>query len=171
MRAALHHLRSVDPAMAALIGRVGACRLKAERGREPYEALVRAIAYQQLHGRAAESILARFLALYPGTAFPTPAMVLATAPAAQRLGVRLTSVCPGYVRTPMTAGNRYPMPGLMAADRAAAIILRGIAAGRRRVAFPWPLAMLARTAGLLPPRLVGALLGRAPGKAPIASAA
>ncbi len=39
---------------------------------------MRAIAHQQLHGRAAELILGRFLALYPGEPFPLPAMVLAT---------------------------------------------------------------------------------------------
>ena len=89
---------------------------------------------------------------------------VATAPSARAQGVRLTSVCPGYIRTPMTARNPFPMPGLMDADRAAAIILRGIADGRTRVAFPWWVAALARFTGLLPPRLSGALLSRAPGK-------
>jgi short-subunit dehydrogenase len=90
---------------------------------------------------------------------------VATAVSARRQGVRLTSVCPGYIRTAMTARNRFPMPGLMHADRAARIILRGIAAGRVRVAFPWWLAAIARLVDLLPPRLMGALLARAPGKA------
>lgn len=89
---------------------------------------------------------------------------VATAPLAARSGVLMTSLCPGYVRTPMTARNRFPMPGLMDADRAAAIMLRGIAAGRRRVAFPRWVALLARGAGALPPRFSGALLGRAEGK-------
>ena len=48
------------------------------------------------------------------------AWAVATAPAARARGIALTSVCPGYVRTPMTASNRFPMPGLMDADRAAA---------------------------------------------------
>ena len=78
MRIALRHLRAVDPDMAALIGRVGPFRLTPQRDREPYEALVRAIAYQQLHGRAAQMILGRFVAVYPGAAFPSPEMVLAT---------------------------------------------------------------------------------------------
>jgi NAD(P)-dependent dehydrogenase (short-subunit alcohol dehydrogenase family) len=93
------------------------------------------------------------------------AWAVGTAPTARSHGVRLTSVCPGYVRTAMTARNRFPMPGLMDADRAAAIILRGIAAGRVRIAFPWWVAGLARLTGLLPPRLAGVLLSRAPGKA------
>ena len=63
--------------MAALIARTGPCLLKPERAREPYEALMRAIEHQQLHGRAAEAILARFLALFPGTPFPLPEAVLA----------------------------------------------------------------------------------------------
>lgn len=72
------HLVASDPDWEALIARIGPCGLKPRLEREPYEALVRAIAYQQLHGRAAEAILARFLALYPGAVFPSPEQVLAT---------------------------------------------------------------------------------------------
>jgi hypothetical protein len=58
----------------------------------------------------------------------------------------------------MTTGNTAAMPGLMTAERAAAIILRGIAAGRIRLAFPWWMAATARIVGLMPPRLLGKLL-------------
>ncbi|MCW3473140.1 SDR family NAD(P)-dependent oxidoreductase [Limobrevibacterium gyesilva] len=92
------------------------------------------------------------------------AWTVATAQTARRRGIHLTSICPGYVRTAMTAHNRFPMPGLMDADRAARIILRGIAKGRRRVVFPWWMGALGRLAGLLPPRLSGALLSIPPGK-------
>ena len=68
----------------------------------------------------------------------------------RKRGVTLTSVCPGYIRTAMTAGHQFPMPGLMDADRAARIILRGIAAGRSRVVFPWWIGLATRAAGLLP---------------------
>lgn len=95
------------------------------------------------------------------------AWMVSAAPMARRQGILLTSICPGYVRTPMTAPNRFPMPGLMEPERAAAIILRGIVAGRGRVAFPWWMAAGARLISLLPPRLSGALLGIPPGKAPI----
>ena len=78
--AALRHL-SADPAFAALIGRVGPPRLVVEQNRSPYEALVRAIAHQQLHGRAAEAILGRFAALYPGGVFPTAEQLLSTSEA------------------------------------------------------------------------------------------
>ena len=89
---------------------------------------------------------------------------VATAPVARRRGILLTSVCPGYVRTAMTAKNPFPMPGLMDADRAAGIILRGIAAGRRRVVFPWWIGLAARVLGVLPVRLSGALLSVPPAK-------
>ena len=74
---ALRHLRR-DRKFAALIRRVGPPRLGIERRRSPYEALMRAIAHQQLHGRAAQAILARFEALYPADGFPPPELVLAS---------------------------------------------------------------------------------------------
>lgn len=79
----LRHL-SRDARFAALISRVGRPRLDIQRRRSPYEALIRAIAHQQLHGRAAEAILARFSALFAGDIFPEPAAVMATADTALR---------------------------------------------------------------------------------------
>jgi NAD(P)-dependent dehydrogenase (short-subunit alcohol dehydrogenase family) len=100
------------------------------------------------------------------------AFTVATAASARGQGVRLISVCPGYIRTAMTADNPFPMPGLMDADRAAAIILRGIAADRRRVVFPWWMGLAARLVGLLPPALTARLIARASdgrGKPPLRS--
>jgi DNA-3-methyladenine glycosylase II len=74
---ALRHLRRDKP-FAALIRRVGPPRLAIQHRRSPYEALMRAIAHQQLHGRAAQAILARFDALYPAPGFPAPELVLAS---------------------------------------------------------------------------------------------
>ena len=91
---------------------------------------------------------------------------VATAPAARRQGIGLTSLCPGYIHTPMTAANPFPMPGIMAADRAAAIMLRGIEAGRMRVAFPWWMAAAARLADALPVAITRRMLSRVPGKPP-----
>ena len=76
------HLSAADPAFATLIARIGPCTL-APTPREPYEALVRAIAHQQLHGRAAEAILGRMLALHGGV-FPLPGALDATDDAALR---------------------------------------------------------------------------------------
>ncbi len=87
---------------------------------------------------------------YAASKAAVDAWAVASAPALARRGVLVTSVCPGYVRTPMTAANRFPMPGLMDADRAATIILRGVARGRVRVAFPWWVAAAARAGGAMP---------------------
>jgi DNA-3-methyladenine glycosylase II len=84
MKPAEAHLSSTHPAWAALIARIGPSRLAPDAAREPYQALVRAIAYQQLHARAAENILGRFFALYPSAGFPPPEFVLATEDAVLR---------------------------------------------------------------------------------------
>ncbi|MFJ2981726.1 MULTISPECIES: DNA-3-methyladenine glycosylase family protein [unclassified Pseudomonas] len=79
-REATGYLAALDPDWARHIAAVGPCLHRATPGREPYEALVRAIAYQQLHARAAEAILGRLLALFPEEAFPAPQQLLAVAP-------------------------------------------------------------------------------------------
>ncbi len=78
MTAALRHLRRVDPVMAQLIRRAGPCTIGPERGRTPYEALVRAVAHQQLTGKAANTILGRFHALYGLDGCPPPELLVAT---------------------------------------------------------------------------------------------
>ena len=92
------------------------------------------------------------------------AWTVATAHLAAQDGIAMTSVCPGYIRTAMTAKNRFPMPGLMDADRAARIILAGLAKGRRRLVFPWWMGLAARLIGLLPVTLSGRLLSIPPAK-------
>ena len=74
-RAAMAHL-SAEPRFAALIDRVGPPRLAVDRSRSPYQALLRAIAHQQLHGRAAEAILGRLVAAAGGQV-PEPGALLA----------------------------------------------------------------------------------------------
>ena len=122
------------------------------------------------------AVVASIAAFVAGAAAPAycaskaaaDAWTVATALGLRRAGIALTSVCPGYIRTAMTARNRFPMPGLMDADRAARIILRAVAAGRIRVIFPWWMGLAARIGGLVPPRLVGAVMARLPGKEPMA---
>jgi DNA-3-methyladenine glycosylase II len=74
------YISEADRKLAKVIKAAGPCTLKPQR-RSPYEALVRAVAHQQLHGKAAETILARFVALYPDDNFPTPERLLKTPPA------------------------------------------------------------------------------------------
>ena len=81
-------------------------------------------------------------------------------------GVIVSVICPGFVTTPMTARNRFHMPFLMTAERAAEIIARGLARGKARIAFPWPMYALARLIAALPSALVDLFIGRLPRKAP-----
>ncbi|ALA56472.1 DNA-3-methyladenine glycosylase family protein [Nitrospira moscoviensis] len=80
----LRHLCRADPVMRRLIRDVGPFLLKARARRSPFESLARAIAYQQLHDQAAESILKRFCSLFPGRRFPRPEQILAADPEAIR---------------------------------------------------------------------------------------
>jgi DNA-3-methyladenine glycosylase II len=78
MTDALRHLRRRDPVMAQLIRRAGPYQPRPERALGPYEALVRAVAHQQLTGKAANTILGRFYSLYGGSGCPEPALLVAT---------------------------------------------------------------------------------------------
>jgi DNA-3-methyladenine glycosylase II len=68
----VQHLAKVDPVMRRLIREIGPYRLPTNVRRPPFEILARAIANQQLNGTAAETILRRLVALFPGRKFPTP---------------------------------------------------------------------------------------------------
>lgn len=72
---ATNHLKRVCPAIAEVIRRVGPCKLEVHSSRSPFEALVSAVAHQQLHGKAAATILGRFYALFPRQQFPTPSQL------------------------------------------------------------------------------------------------
>lgn len=74
---ALHHLRQADPILGAVIDRVGPYAPEPRAFDSHFGALLRAIVYQQLSGKAAGTIHGRFLDLYGGE--PTPAQLLDTA--------------------------------------------------------------------------------------------
>lgn len=74
---ARRHLQRADPVMARIIAQVGPVRITRRPAR--FESLVRAIIFQQLAGRAAQTIFDRFVAQVGAGRFPTPAQVLAAA--------------------------------------------------------------------------------------------
>ncbi|MDR3441207.1 MAG: SDR family NAD(P)-dependent oxidoreductase [Telmatospirillum sp.] len=79
-------------------------------------------------------------------------------------GIGVTVICPGFVETRMTAVNRFPMPFLMPADRAAGLMRRAIDANRARLTYPWPMAVMSWLLAALPPAWTDPLLTRLPGK-------
>jgi short-subunit dehydrogenase len=80
------------------------------------------------------------------------------------LGVKVNVVMPGFIKSPMTDANDFPMPFLMPADKAAAIIQRGLAANRARIAFPFPTAFLAWAMSALSPLIADPILRVLPKK-------
>jgi short-subunit dehydrogenase len=76
-------------------------------------------------------------------------------------GVRVVTVCPGYVETGMTARNPYRMPFLLPADEAARRIARAMDAGRRFAVIPWQMAIAGALLGLLPDAIFDRLAARA----------
>ena len=79
-------------------------------------------------------------------------------------GVAVTVILPGFVATPMTEHNPFPMPMLMPAEEAARIIKRRLARRPARLAFPFPMFAGAWFLSLLPPWLVDPLLAALPDK-------
>ncbi len=80
--------------------------------------------------------------------------------AVARRGVRVTTVCPGFVRTEMTERNTFPMPFLIEADAAARAICDGLERDRVEIIFPLPMALVMKVARLVPARAWSAIWSR-----------
>jgi short-subunit dehydrogenase len=65
-------------------------------------------------------------------------------------GVQVTTICPGFIATPMTARNPYPMPFMLQADDAARRFARAIDSGTGFAVIPWQMAIVGRVLKLLP---------------------
>lgn len=76
-RSSVQYLKRIDPVLARVIEIVGPCRIQLRTEGTHFQALARAIVFQQLSGKAAGTIMSRFNALYPDNS-PAPQAVLAT---------------------------------------------------------------------------------------------
>jgi hypothetical protein len=77
-------------------------------------------------------------------------------------GIRVATICPGFIDTPMTKKNPYPMPFILDVDDAARRMARAIDSGRSFSVIPWQMAIVGRILALLPNVLYDRLLaGRA----------
>ncbi len=81
-----------------------------------------------------------------------------------RSGVKVVTICPGYIKTPMTDVNPYPMPFLLPAEVAARRIARTIERGRSFAVVPWQMAVVGGAMKLLPNWLYDFLFSKAPHK-------
>ncbi len=80
-------------------------------------------------------------------------------------GISVTTIAPGYIKTPMTDINQYAMPFLMAPEVAAKKFAQAIAKKKRFVVIPWQMGWLARIMRCVPPFLWDYMMKHAPRKA------
>ncbi len=79
-------------------------------------------------------------------------------------GVRVVTICPGYIETPMTAINPYPMPFMLKADEAARRMARAIERQTAFAVIPWQMGLAGRVLRLLPRWMYDRLFAHAPHK-------
>jgi len=65
-------------------------------------------------------------------------------------GIKVSTIFPGFIRTPMTDVNQFEMPMLMEVEQAADIIIKNVAKCRAYIAFPCPMYFIVRALSLLP---------------------
>ena len=83
----------------------------------------------------------------------------------KKSGLRVVTIAPGYIDTPMTQVTTYPMPFLMPVKKFAVQALQTIDAGRSYRVIPWQMGVVAKLLRLLPNPLYDFLFSRAPHKA------
>jgi DNA-3-methyladenine glycosylase II len=111
-RAAVAHLRNADPVLARVIDSVGP--FEPQLRRERFPGLCRAIIFQQLAGAAARTIYGRFVALFPGSRFPTPRQVIDAPEAVLRTAglsrqkIRYLKDLAGHVQSRAINFHRFP---------------------------------------------------------------
>jgi short-subunit dehydrogenase len=79
-------------------------------------------------------------------------------------GVKIVTICPGYIKTPMTVDNPYPMPFMLDADEAAKRMARAIERQTAFTVIPWQMGLVGRLLKLLPNWLYDRLFAHAPHK-------
>lgn len=82
----------------------------------------------------------------------------------RRSGVRVLTVCPGYIDTPLTRGNAYRMPFLMSPEDFASQLMAAVASNVSYRVIPWPMGVVAKLLRLLPNALFDRLFASRPRK-------
>jgi short-subunit dehydrogenase len=72
----------------------------------------------------------------------------------KRRGIRVTTICPGFVKSELTEDARFSMPFLWETDRAVRLIANAIEKGRGEVIFPWQMRWIVRVSRCFPPAVV-----------------
>lgn len=75
-------------------------------------------------------------------------------------GIKVTTIRPGFVITPLTNDNKYPMPFILTAEKAAKIIVKGLKNKKRLIQFPFLLVALSKLIELIPDRIFEYLMAK-----------
>ena len=75
-------------------------------------------------------------------------------------GIRVVTICPGFIATPMTSKNPYPMPFIIGVEDAARRFARAIGAGTSYAVIPWQMAIVGRILGVLPNAIFDRVMAR-----------
>lgn len=81
-------------------------------------------------------------------------------------GITVSVVCPGFIKTPMTDVNPFPMPFIMDANKAARLIKKGLDKHKTTIILPWIMGVIARLQNLLPDQMVNKIYLKIPAKPP-----
>jgi len=98
-----------------------------------------------VYGASKSALITLAEALHPGLA---------------RKGVTLSIINPGFVKTPLTDKNDFPMPFIVSSEEAAEHIVKGMAAGKFEIAFSWKMVLALKLLRLLPYSLYFAVTKR-----------
>ena len=114
---------------------------------------------------AVVSSVAGYRGLMKGAAYsPTKAALISLCESIylslKRKGVKLSVINPGFVKTPMTGVNTFPMPFIVSVEEAVRTIADGLSRGKYEIVFPWRMAVLMKTLRILPNRVFFWLIGR-----------
>lgn len=140
-------------------------RLNVDGVLNAFDAVLPAMLERRSGQIVAVSSMAARLGLSPSSAYSASKAAVSTLMEAFGVelppyGIAVTTVHPGFVRTPLTAKNKHPMPFLVEPERAARLMADGILARRRRVDFPFMMNVITRLAAWLPAFVFEPLLRR-----------
>lgn len=130
------------------------------------EPVMKAMAERGRGHLAIVSSVAGYRGLLKGAAYaPTKAALISLVeslyPHLKRHGIDISVICPGFVETPMTAVNTFPMPFIIPVGEAVDHIHKGLAAKKYEIVFPWKMAVLMKTLRILPNTLFFWIVGYA----------
>ncbi len=111
------------------------------------------------------SSVAGYRGLMKGAAYsPTKAALISLCESLylslERKGVKLSVINPGFVKTPMTDVNTFPMPFIVTVDEAVQTIADGLARGKYEIVFPFRMALLMKALRIVPNRVFFWIIGR-----------